>query len=153
MDALDDYTPDPSVEEVAFTYDAIFSGWPSRQDIVTNYEALSNDLGHLSSAANLLFEMPDRIRDRYPFTPRIVLFGHTHQAAFQYHSGDVETIYVNTGTWIDSKPMSWVEIEINDGDNGRRDYTVSLWFYGESVPRHSATVTVQAPQGYVIRHW
>jgi len=152
MDDLDNYAPDPSVEEIAFTYATIFSGWPTRQDIVTNYEALFDDLGHLSSAANLLFEMPDSIKDLYPFTPRIVLFGHTHQAAFQYHSGDVETIYANTGTWIDSKPMSWVEIDINDGANGRRDYTVSLWFYGDSAPRQSGTVTVQAPRGYVVRH-
>ena len=96
--------------------------------------------------------MPDRIKDLYPFTPRIVLFGHTHQAAFQYHSGQVETIYANTGTWIDSKPMTWVEIEINNGDSGRRDYTVSLWFYGESSPKQSGTVSVQSEQGYIIRH-
>lgn len=152
MDDLDDYTPNPSVEDIALTYDTIFSGWPSRQDIVSNYEALFNELGHLSSAANLLFEMPDSIKELYPFTPRIVLFGHTHQAAFQYHSGDVETIYANTGTWIDNKPMSWVEIEINDGYSGRRDYTVSLWFYGDSAPKQSGTLTVQAPHGYVILH-
>ena len=152
MDNLDNFTSDPSVEDIASTYDTIFSGWPSRQDIVDHYEAVFNDLGHLSSAANLLFEMPERIKDLYPFTPRIVLFGHTHQAAFQYHSGDVETIYVNTGTWIDSKPMTWVEIEINDGNSGQRDYTVSLWFHGDSSPKQSGTVSVQSEQGYVIRH-
>jgi UDP-2,3-diacylglucosamine pyrophosphatase LpxH len=152
MDNLDNYSSDPSVEDIAFTYDTIFSGWPSRQDIVDHYEAVLNDLGHLSSAANLLFEMPDRIKDLYPFTPRIVLFGHTHQAAFQYHSGEVETIYANTGTWIDSKPMTWVEIEINDGNSGQRNYTVSLWFHGDSSPKQSGTVSVQSEQGYVIRH-
>jgi len=153
MDDLDDFTGNPSVEEIALTYDTLFSGWPSRQDIVTNYEAVFNDLGHLNSAANLLFEMPDRIKDLYPFTPRIILFGHTHQAAFQYHSGEVETLYVNTGTWIDTKPMTWVEIEINNGDSGRKFYTVSLWFYGESSPRYSGTVTVQlAHEDYMIRH-
>jgi len=152
MDDLDNFTSDPSVEDIAFMYDTIFSGWPSRQNIVDNYEAVLNDLGHLSGAANLLFEMPDRIKDLYPFTPRIVLFGHTHEAAFQYHSGEVETIYANTGTWIDSKPMTWVEIEINDGNSGQRYYTVSLWFYGESSPRQSGTVSVQSEQGYVIRH-
>ncbi|MFH1080425.1 MAG: metallophosphoesterase [Pseudomonadota bacterium] len=142
MDHLDNYSSNPSVEDIAFTYDTIFSGWPSRQDIVDHSEAVLNDLGHLSSAANLLFEMPDRIKDLYPFTPRIVLFGHTHQAAFQYHSGEVETIYANTGTWIDKKPMTWVEIEINDGNSGRRHYTVSLWFYGENSPKQSGTVSV-----------
>ena len=152
MDNLDNYSSDPSVEDVAFTYDTIFSGWPTRQDIVDHYEAVWNDLGHLNSAANLLFEMPARIKELYPFTPRIVLFGHTHQAAFQYHSGEVETIYANTGTWIDKEPMTWVEIEINDGNSGRRYYTVSLWFYGESSPKQSGTVSVQSEQGCVIRH-
>ena len=125
-------------------YDTIFSGWPSRQNIVDHYEAVINELGHLNSAANLLFKMPERIRDLYPFTPRIVLFGHTHQAAFQYHSGDVETIYVNTGTWIDKQPnMTWAEIEIVDNPISQRNYTVSLWFYGEQTPRHSDTLSVQ----------
>ena len=152
MDDLDDFTPDPSVEDIASTYDTLFSGWPSRQDIVDHYEAVLNDLGHLSSAANLLFEMPERIKDLYPFTPRIVLFGHTHQAAFQYHSGQVETIYANTGTWIDSRPMTWVEIEINDNGTGRTDYTVSLWFYGESSPKQSGTVSVKSAPGGMILH-
>lgn len=153
MDDLDNFTSNPSVEDIALMYDTIFSGWPSRQDIVTNYEALFNDLGHLNSAANLLFEMPDRIKDLYPFTPRIILFGHTHQAAFQYHSGEVETLYVNTGTWIDKKPMTWVEVETNTGDNGLNLYTVSLWFYGDSSPRYSGTVSVQLEhEDYMIRH-
>ena len=154
MDALDNFTSDPSVEEIASTYDTIWSGWPDRQNIVDHYEAIFNELGHLNSAANLLFEMPDRIKALYPFTPRIVLFGHTHQAAFQYHhSGLTETIYANTGTWIDKKPMTWVEIEINDGESGRKDYTVALWFYGESSPRQSGTVTVQFEnEEYMIPH-
>ena len=144
MSNLDKLTSDPSIEHIALTYDTILSNWPSRQNIVDKYEAVWNDLGHLNSAANLLFEMPDRIKDSYPFTPRIVIFGHTHEAAFQYHTGEVETIYANTGTWIDSKPMSWVEIEINDSDRGKRYYTVSLWFNGESSPRQSGTVLHQS---------
>lgn len=152
MDNLDNFSNDPSVEKIALTYDTIFSGWPSRQNIIDHYGAVLDDLGHLSGASNLLFEMPDRIKDLYPFTPRIILFGHTHQAAFQYHSGEVETIYANTGTWIDTKPMTWVEIEINDGNSGTRDYTVSLWFHGETSPRHSGTIAVQSEQGYVIGH-
>ena len=153
MNGLDNFIDNPSVEDIAFTYDTLFSGWPDRQNIVDHYEAVFNDLGHLSSAANLLFEMPERIQGLYPFTPRIVLFGHTHQAAFQYHSGEVETIYVNTGTWIDKKPMTWVEIKTSDGNNGLRFYTVSLWFYGDSSPRYSGTVSVQLDhEDYMIRH-
>ena len=142
MDGIDGFIRDPLVGAITLIYDTIFSGWPSRQDIVSNNEAVLDDF-RLNSAANLLFEMPDRIKDMYPFTPRIVLFGHTHQAAFQYHGGEVDTIYANTGTWIDSKPMTWVEVEINDGDKNQRFYTVSLWFYGDTSPRHSGTLTVE----------
>jgi UDP-2,3-diacylglucosamine pyrophosphatase LpxH len=154
MNRLDGFTDDPMVEEIAFWYDSIFSGWPTRQNIVNHYDAIFNELGHLNSAANLLFKMPERISDLYPFTPRIILFGHTHEAAFQYHSGEVETIYVNTGTWIDKQPnMTWAEIEIDDGPNGQRDYTVSLWFNGEQTPRHSDTISVQrAKEDYMPRH-
>jgi len=154
MNLLDDFKSDPMVENIAFMYDAIFSAWPDRQNIVDHYTAVLNELGHLNSAANLLFEMPDRIKDLYPFKPRIILFGHTHVPAFQYHSGDVETIYVNTGTWIDQKPdMTYAEIEITDGNSGKRDYTVSLWFYGDQNPRHSHTISVQREkEEYMPRH-
>ncbi len=76
-----------------------------------------------SAAANCL---NDYLENYYPFTPRIILFGHTHEAAFQAQSGEVKTIYVNTGTWIDGKPMTWAEIEVADGDDGDKLYTVSL---------------------------
>jgi UDP-2,3-diacylglucosamine pyrophosphatase LpxH len=141
MDGIDGFITDPFVGAITLMYDTIFSGWPSRQDIVSNYEAVLNDL-RLNGVADLLFEMPDHIKDMYPFTPRIILFGHTHQAAFQYNGGEVDTIYANTGTWVDSKPMTWVEVEINDNGKSERFYTVSLWFYGETSPRHSGTLAV-----------
>jgi hypothetical protein len=142
MNGLDGFTRNPLVEEIALTYNTIFSDWPERQNIVDQYLAVFNELGHLGGAANLLFEMPDRIRDLYPFVPRIVLFGHTHQAALQVHSGDVATIYANTGTWIDENPdMTWVEIEKTPSED-LTNYKVSLWFYGEQTARHEATISV-----------
>jgi UDP-2,3-diacylglucosamine pyrophosphatase LpxH len=142
MNGLDGFDSDPSVEGVAFDYDSIVSGWPTNHDRVTSTLAIFDDLGSLSGPANLIFEMPDYLKDLYPFTPRIILFGHTHEAEFQYHSGPVETIYVNTGTWIDTKPMTWVEIEINDAGQGQKVYQVELWYYGEATPRQSGAVTV-----------
>jgi len=142
MNQLDGYDADPSVEKVAFTYDTIFSDWATRQNRVSQVEAVLNDLGSLTSAADLIFEMPDSLKDKYPFKPRIILFGHTHQAAFQYNSADVDTIYANTGTWIDSKPMTWAEIQITAGNRGQKLYEVSLWFYGEQTPRQIDTITV-----------
>jgi len=142
MNQLDGYDTDPSVENVAFTYDTIFSDWTIRQNRVSQDEAVLDDLGSLTSAADLIFEMPDSLKDMYPFKPRIILFGHTHQAAFQCTAAYVDTIYANTGTWIDSKPMTWVEIQITAGNSGQKLYEVSLWFYGEQTPRQIETITV-----------
>ncbi|MFC1461538.1 FG-GAP repeat domain-containing protein, partial [Verrucomicrobiota bacterium] len=139
MDGLDNYTNSPSIDHVGDVFDGIYSNWPSRMDIVHQYEAVWNELGDLSSAAVLLFEMPDRIKSDYPFTPRIVLFGHTHNAALSCYYDTNTSIYANTGTWIDGKPRSWVEIEI-DNTNGSNSYTVSLWFEGESSARQTATL-------------
>lgn len=143
MSGLDSFAIDPLVEEIALFYDGIYGGWPSRQDIVSPADAVFNDLGLLQQTADLIFQMPDNLKDQYPFTPRIILFGHTHEAAFETNSDEVENIYLNTGTWIDGKPMTWAEIEITDGNDGEKLYTVSLWYYGETKPRQSATLSVQ----------
>lgn len=144
MNDLDAFLADPRVLNVSVIYDQIYSKWPARQDRVSPIEAVWDDIGHLGSAANLIFEMPDYLKDDYPFTPRIIVFGHTHQAAFQYHAGEPETIYANSGTWIDSKPMTWVEIEIAASDDGGQLYTVSLWFSGETNPRQTGTLKVSS---------
>jgi len=143
MSGLDSFSTDPLVEEIAFIYDSIYSEWPSRQNRVSQVEAIWDDLGDLEDAASLIFEMPDNLKDKYPFTPRIILFGHTHEAAFKVDS-EVETVYANTGTWIDGKSMTWVEIEIAGGDRGEKVYTVSLWYYGEAKARQTATLIVPA---------
>jgi UDP-2,3-diacylglucosamine pyrophosphatase LpxH len=149
MNKLDAYDTDPSVEDVAFTYDTIFSDWPVRQNRVSQSQAVLDDLGSLIGAANLIFKMPDSLKDKYPFTPRIILFGHTHQAAFKHKFKlkpcDVDTIYANTGTWIDSKPMTWVEIKITARNPGRKLYEVSLWVYGKKRPKQRGTITVTVP--------
>ncbi len=142
MNGLDGYGSDPFVETVAFTFDSIVSDWPTNHDRVSSTTAIWDDLGHLSGPANIIFEMPDYMKPFYPFTPRIILFGHTHEAEFQYHAGPVDTIYVNTGTWIDKKPMTWAEIEINDAGQGQKVYQVELWYYGEATPRQSGAITV-----------
>ncbi|MFC1454332.1 metallophosphoesterase [Verrucomicrobiota bacterium] len=142
MGGVDNFTSNPDIDLIGSTFNGIYSNWPCRMDIVNKDDAVLNEIGHLSSAATMLFEMPEHIRTNYPFTPRIVLFGHTHQAAFYYHCDTVNTIYANTGTWIDGKPQTWVEIEIDHAGNNNF-YTVSLWFDGESVPRQSAILDSQ----------
>lgn len=144
MDDMDAFLTDPWALRISLMYDKIYSRWPVRQDRVSPIEAVLDDMGCLNSAANLIFEMPARLRDKYPFTPRIILFGHTHQATFQYHAGDAGTIYANTGTWIDKKPMTWVEIEISATQDGGQLYGVSLWYNGETEPRQTATIEVSS---------
>jgi hypothetical protein len=73
-----------------------------------------------------------------------VLFGHTHRAELRRHPGFFNSIYANTGTWIDGKDMTWVEVEVEKASRGGRIYTVSLWYYGESAARHSAVIRVAA---------
>lgn len=145
MNGLDGFTRNPSVFQIGKTYDRIFSKWGVRQDIVGSLNAIVGDMGSLSAAANLIFEMPAYLKTRYPFTPRIILFGHTHEAVFQYHQGPEDSIYINTGTWIDSKElMSWAEIECAYGVSGQNLYTAALWAYGENAPRFSGTIATPA---------
>ena len=144
MDGLDGFRQDPMVMLIGDLYKHILSEWPDRQNIVIPATALVDDAGVLNGAANLLLWMPERIRHLYPFKPRIVLFGHTHRAELRRHPVFFNNIYANTGTWIDGKDMTWVEVEIEEALSGGRIYTVSLWYYGESSARHSATVRVAA---------
>lgn len=141
MDGVDYFGSNPSVDAIGTAFDGIYSNWPCRMDVVSQDEAVWNEVGHLSSAANILFEMPDRIKTNYPFAPRIVLLGHTHKPAFYYHCDTNSSIYANTGTWIDGSPRTWVEIALNHAGN-RDFYTVSLWFDGESAPRQTGTLDV-----------
>ena len=149
MGGKDNFTRDPSVIDITLMYDVIFSEWPNRQNIIPNDMAFWNALGFMHQTADLLFEMPDQIASYYPFTPQIVLFGHTHKAFFQYRSGASETIYANTGTWIDRHPMTWVEIGIPDEGAPERIYSVELWHLGDKEPRHQQTITARTPGGEI----
>jgi len=142
MNGKDQFTDDPTVDEVRVMYAEIMSKWSERQDIVLPEMALLNEMGYMINSAQLLFSMPNSIKTYYPFAPRIVLFGHTHKAMFWQRFGLRNTIYANTGTWIDGKPMTWVEVETRDLSLKRRSYTVSLWYNGESGPRQSGTIVV-----------
>lgn len=142
MDSRDGFTPDPTVLNATQWYSSIMSAWPDRQNIVLPEMALLNELGYMINSAQLLFMMPKKIRKYFPFKPRIVLFGHTHKALLWQRIGLPSTIYANTGTWIDSKPMTWVEVEIQDRKFNKRSYKVSLWYEGSEKPSQSGTIIV-----------
>lgn len=142
MNGKDGFQRNPMVERVAFLYDTIFSQWPARQNIVTKLTAFMNDLEKMVATAELLLMMPERIRPLYPFAPRIVLFGHTHQPCLFFHGQGKGRIYANTGTWVDEKPMTWVEIEVTNPNDTQRSYRTELWYYNEDQPRQFATILV-----------
>jgi UDP-2,3-diacylglucosamine pyrophosphatase LpxH len=139
VDGLDSFSYNPTVEQVASTYAEIMAQWPNRQDIVSNLEAAINDMGTLLGAAIHQFNNPTGI----DFTPRIILFGHTHNPVFYEFDTNGGQIYVNTGTWIDKKKYSsYVEVETTQVGSGKT-YDVSLWYYGETIPRHQGSITVE----------
>lgn len=140
MEDKDGFITDPSVARITTLYSPIMTKWSSRQNIVLPDMALLNEVGYMINSALLLLNMPKKIKQYYPFTPRIVLFGHTHKAFFWQRIGWPSAIYVNTGTWIDSKPMTWVEVDIKSLLFNRRSYTVSLWYAGQSSPSKSGTI-------------
>lgn len=142
MDGKDAFLQDPTIAEITRLYSPIMTHWSSRQNIVQPDMALLNEVGYMINSALLLLNMPKRIKNYYPFTPRIVLFGHTHKAFFWQQSGWQSSIYANTGTWIDGKPMTWVEVEIKDLLFGYRSYTVSLWYEGQVKPSQSGSIVV-----------
>lgn len=142
LNGKDGFQKNPMVERVAFLYDTIFSQWPARQNIVTKLTAFTNDLEKMYATAELLLMMPERIRPLYPFTPRIVLFGHTHQPCIFFHEHGKGTVYANTGTWVDEKPMTWIEIEVTEPNDNQRSYRIELWYYNEEQPKQFATIVV-----------
>lgn len=149
LNGKDGFQRNPMVERVAFLYDTIFSQWPERQNIVTRLIAVTNDLEKMYATAELLLTMPERIRPLYPFTPRIVLFGHTHQPCLFYHAHGKGTVYANTGTWVDDKPMTWVEIEVTEPSPSQRSYRIELWYNDEAQPRQFATIVVDNGGGSI----
>lgn len=125
MNGLDGWAEDPTLEEISELYAAIYDEWPRRQNVVLPGTALVSEF-RLEAAATLLFSMPERIRDRYPFTPKIVIFGHTHGPKLLENLGPTRGTYANIGTWVDGHEMTWVEVK----KTGEEVYHVSLWHFG-----------------------
>ena len=142
MEDKDAFMTDPSVANISAMYSPIMTKWSSRQNIVLPEMALLNEVGYLINSALLLLTMPKKIKKYFPFTPRIVLFGHTHKAFFWQRIGWPSAIYVNTGTWVDNKPMTWVEVDIQNLPFNRRSYSVSLWYAGKSTASKRGTIIV-----------
>ena len=109
MNGVDGWSEDPSLAEVDSLYQDIYHEWSNRQDIVPPGVALADEFS-LEGAALLLLRMPNFIRHEYPFTPQIVIFGHTHKAVLRKDFGPTGGVYANTGTWIDDHAMTWVEV-------------------------------------------
>ena len=140
MGGLDGFKTDPTVWHVGKVYNNILSRWPVRQGRVPGVIAFFDDCGALSNAADILFRMPPWLQGDYPFTPKIILFGHTHNALIQNDPNN-GTIYLNTGAWVDGKPMTYAEIEIIPGDVGTT-YNASVFDYGKKSLIGQGSITV-----------
>lgn len=137
MNGYDGVSSDPTTTQVASLYADILSEWPDRQDIVGKTTAVIDDMGTLVGAAAQQFSLPTDM----PFTPRIMLFGHTHNAVFHSYEYPQDHLYLNTGTWIDSKPETWAEVK-KTSTKGSTSYQASLWWYGEDEPRYEQSISV-----------
>jgi UDP-2,3-diacylglucosamine pyrophosphatase LpxH len=117
MDGLDGFSPDPAYNDVLAYYAKIYEDWGSRQDIVPSEVAPIDDLGTLVLAANWI------ILTGQPYSPKILIFGHTHNYGFHGHHKvlggaslgceQYKHIYANAGTWIDGKTCTYIEVEPN----------------------------------------
>ena len=128
MNGVDGWGEDPTLAEVDSLYQDIYHEWSKRQDIVPPGMALADEFT-LEGAALLLLRMPNFIQHQYPFTPQIVIFGHTHKAVLRKDFGPTRGVYANTGTWIDGHAMTWVEVL----ETGGGSVEVSLSFFSDSA--------------------
>jgi len=122
MNGLDGFSPDPTCTDVLEYYEAIYKKWNQRQDVVPREIAPVDDVGTLVPAASWIFLTGK------PYSPKILIFGHTHNFGLHgFHSilGREETsspckeykhIYANTGTWIDGKVCTYIEVEDNGSE-------------------------------------
>ncbi len=149
MNGFHGFASDPTGGEVYEIYKRVLTLWPEHQNIVDKLIAMlsDSDFGGMLPTANILLNMPADIRDLYPFQPRIVIFGHTHQPLLNLRVDGGGRIYANTGTWIDGFPMTWVELAMRDrpGRVRHRCYEVSLHALDAAQPSQRAMLNVPMP--------
>lgn len=115
MDGLDNIEGSITVKEVSERYSRLLRDWDKNHDEITAFTAFMSEAGQLELAANEHYFQEKRAR--------IVIFGHTHKAMLSNALIDLnpfddeerepqETIYANTGTWINGSPCTFVETEI-----------------------------------------
>ncbi len=125
MDGLDGFLTDPTYKDVFDCFAHIYDEWGARQDIVPPVMAPADDLGTLLPAASWIFLTGQ------PYSPKILIFGHTHKYDFRgfgrilrpasLRCRQYEQIYANAGTWIDGKTCTYIEVE---ADESKRTYHV-----------------------------
>ncbi|HVN25078.1 MAG TPA: metallophosphoesterase [Syntrophorhabdales bacterium] len=115
MNGLDGFSPDPTYLDILRDYAGIYEEWNKRQDTIPREVAPLGDLGTLLFAASWIFVTGK------PYAPRILIFGHTHTYGFHpfrpvlgasvLGCREYKHIYANTGTWVDGKTCTYVEVE------------------------------------------
>jgi len=112
MPKRDGKTEPVDARQISARYQNLYSQWKERVGVGLAFKSILAEIGYLDDAADRLCKKNDT---------NIVVFGHSHDWDLDKDSWFVEDrIYANCGSWCDSPPYTYVEIEtLRDQRNGR----------------------------------
>ena len=120
MNGIDNFDKSILVKDVSKKYRYSYHNWPQirTNSAISSFSALMNDTGSLGLKTDLdLWSAAYKvyIKDKET-SPKIIIFGHTHQNALIKDYDLLGTgktyIYANTGSWIDKGICTFVETEV-----------------------------------------
>jgi UDP-2,3-diacylglucosamine pyrophosphatase LpxH len=126
MNSIDNYTNDPTVKDVVNNYAGLPERWDSLQPAgLKSSSAISNQLSGLRLTG----------LNKYCPPNRIVIFGHTHKVMLigmsknsHFYTDDGNGcgyIYANSGTWVDGKKCTYIEVDPEGSRTSIRLYKYS----------------------------
>jgi hypothetical protein len=118
MRGITGYGAPVTIDQVGIKYKQLMRYWDENNPIIRSHTAAMADAGYLSWPAYRLYLGPGISSDI-----NIAIFGHTHvyeMRDFSLNPPLDTAIYVNSGTWVDSKPCTYVETEVDQ--NNQRHY-------------------------------
>jgi UDP-2,3-diacylglucosamine pyrophosphatase LpxH len=107
-----------NAREISARYQNLYSQWKERLGAGIAFKSILAEIGYLEDAADRLCKKNDT---------NIVIFGHSHDWDLDKDSWFVKDhIYANCGSWCDSPPYTYVEIETLR-DQRKRNIRVQEW--------------------------
>ena len=118
MPKRDGKTEPVDARQISARYQNLYSQWKERVGVGLAFKSILAEIGYLDDAADRLCKKNDT---------NIVVFGHSHDWDLDKDSWFVEDrIYANCGSWCDSPPYTYVEIETLR-DQKKRKVRVHEW--------------------------